>query len=319
MSASGPSPALLGGLKGLVIAVVGGDQREREIARLAAQAGAVVRAYGFPWPDAGIPGVELCPSAGEALGGAHYALFPIPGMADDGSLYAPDAPTPIVPGAELLARLEPGGAVIVGRADAGLKEAAAQTGTELLEYEDDDELMLMRGPAIVEGLLAVAITNSDVTLHASAVGVVGFGNIGALLARALYQLGAKVHVFARNPVQRAQGYALGCATHPLEQLAELSSGLAMLFSTVPAPVVGESVLGRLAPGSLVVDIAAPPGSIDLGQARRLGLRAVWARGMGRSAPVTVGASQWAGIVRRISAREAGRTNERSGPRAATGT
>ena len=40
------------------IAVVGGDERECEIARLAATTGARVRAYGFPWPEAGITGVE---------------------------------------------------------------------------------------------------------------------------------------------------------------------------------------------------------------------------------------------------------------------
>jgi dipicolinate synthase subunit A len=33
----------------------------------------------------------------------------------------------------------------------------------------------------------------------------------------------------------------------------------------------------------------------------LGLRAVWARGLGSRAPVTVGRSQWSGIRRRIEA------------------
>jgi dipicolinate synthase subunit A len=49
-----------------------------------------------------------------------------------------------------------------------------------------------------------------------------------------------------------------------------------------------------------VDIAAPPGGVDLDLARSLGHRAWWARGMGRRAPVTVGRSQWTGIARRIS-------------------
>jgi dipicolinate synthase subunit A len=73
---------------------------------------------------------------------------------------------------------------------------------------------------------------------------------------------------------------------------------------VPAPVVGAAVLERLPAGSLVVDLAAPPGGIDLALAERLGHRAIWARGMGRRAPVTVGASQWGGLRRRIEALEA---------------
>src|SRR5690606_20615240 len=79
-------------LSGRVIAVVGGDEREREIARLAATTGAEVRAYGFPWPEGGIAGVILSDSAAQALAGADYALFPIPGIATDGTLFAPAAP-----------------------------------------------------------------------------------------------------------------------------------------------------------------------------------------------------------------------------------
>ena len=50
-----------------VIAVVGGDKREQEIARLAAATGATVRGYGFPWPEAGIAGVTPAPDAAAAL------------------------------------------------------------------------------------------------------------------------------------------------------------------------------------------------------------------------------------------------------------
>jgi dipicolinate synthase subunit A len=296
---------------GLTIAVVGGDAREQEVARLAAKAGADVRVYGFPWPASGITGVIRSASAAEAMGGADYAVFPIPGMAADGSLYAPQAPAPIFPSEALLGALKPGAAIILGRADEGLRRAAETTKVALYEYEDDAELMLLRAPAIVEGVLAAAITNSEVTIHGEALGVVGFGKIGGLLARALGLLGASVHVFARNPVQRAAAYATGCQAHPLDELAAYAAQLAMLFSTVPAPAVGRAVLARMAPGSLVVDIAAPPGSVDLDAARALGHRALWARGMGGSAPVTVGRSQWLGISRRIAEHEGSKQENES--------
>jgi dipicolinate synthase subunit A len=286
-------------LAGTVVAVVGGDAREQEIARLAAEAGASVRAYGFPWPPRGIAGAHLCTSAAEAMEGADIALFPVPGMGEDGSLFAPAAPVPIVPAKDLLSLLRPGALVVLGRANEQLRAAANAVGVALSEYEDDPELMLLRAPAVVEGVVSLAISNSDVTLHANAAGVVGFGKVGGALARTLVSLGSSVHVFARDPVQRAAAYAACCRAHPLEQLASVAPELSFLFSTVPAKVVGEAALERLPRGSLVVDLAAPPGGVDLPAAEHLGLRAVWARGMGASAPVTVGRSQWTGVLARV--------------------
>lgn len=293
-------------LDGVCIAVVGGDEREQEIARLAAVDGAEVTAYGFPWPEPGIDSVRPTGTAAEALHGARYALFPIPGIAADGSLYAPAAPSPIMPTAELLSELEPGGHVILGAADERLRAAATAAGVTLHEYEGDVELMLLRGPAIVEGALAAAIANTRVTIHGSRVCVVGHGTIGSLLARALVLLGACVTVAARNPVQRAAARAAGADAVPLAELPDLARGLAMLFSTVPAPVVDRRVLELLPAGSLVMDLAAPPGGVELEVARELGHVAVWARGLGRRAPVTVGASQWSGIRKRIDEIEEGR-------------
>lgn len=294
-------------LTGRIVAVVGGDEREQEIARLAAAANATVRAYGFPWPDEGIAGATRVASAAMAVEGADYAVFPIPGIATSGEIYAPQAPAPIVPDQSLLGRMRPGAAIVLGRADTGLRAAAAATGVALIEYEDDAALMLRRGPAIIEGVLAVAIRATPITIHASEAGVVGFGNIGSLLARGLVAMGAAVHVFARNPVQRAGAYAAHCGAHELGEMGAVAPRLDMLFSTVAARVVGGEVLSAMAPGSLVVDLASPPGGVDLAAAEALGLRAVWARGMGSSAPRTVGRSQWAGIVERIAEHERSRT------------
>jgi dipicolinate synthase subunit A len=281
------------------ISVVGGDEREQEIALQAAATGARVRAFGFPWPDGGIEGVELAAGPADAMRGARYALFPIPGIASDGSLFAPAAPEPINPGAELLGELDPGAHILLGLADEGLRAAARATGVTLHEYETDRELMLLRAPAIAEGAIRIAIERTRVTLHASEVAVVGFGNIGSHLARTLVALGAQVHVAARNPAQRADAYASGARPAPLERLPELAPRLAAVFSTVPAPVVGADVLRRLQSGTLVMDLAAPPGGVNLALGRELGMETVWARGLGRRAPTTVGRSQWSGIRRRV--------------------
>ncbi|MCC7484284.1 MAG: NAD(P)-binding domain-containing protein [Burkholderiales bacterium] len=285
----------------LVIAIVAGDRREQEIARQAAATGAQVRAYGFPWPERGIPGVTLAADAARALAGARVALFPIPGIAADGALFAPACPSRIVPDRAMLAGMRAPAHIILGWADANLREHGAALGIGFHEYEWDTGLMLMRGPAIVEGLLRVMIENTEITLHDSRVCVVGQGTIGFLVARYLVALGARTHVAARNEVQRAAAFVAGAEVHPLEDLDELAPRLDIVVSTVPAPVVRRAMLERLPAHALVVDLAAPPGGVDREAAQSLGLKFVWARGMGTRAPVTVGRSQWGGIRRRIEA------------------
>ena len=282
-----------------MIAVVGGDRREQEIARQAATTGAEVRTHGFPWPESGISGTTLSPTPEKALEGAHYGLLPIPGIADDGSLFAPMAPRPIVIGQRALAGMAPGAHLILGQADHRLRAAAEATGVGLAEYEGDRELMLRRGPAIVEGAVGKIIELTDTTIHGSTVGVVGQGTIGSLLTRTLVLLGADVLVAARNPVQRAAAAASGASAVHLDRLSDHAHRLDMLLSTVPVRVVGPEVLELLPTGCLVMDLAAPPGGVDLDRAAGLGHVTCWARGLGNRAPVTVGASQWEGIRKRV--------------------
>ena len=282
----------------LRIAVVGGDERDPEIARLAAETGASVRAFGLPWPDAGVAGVTLAEDPQSAVAEADYLLLPIP-VGVGLEIYAPHSERPIVADAELLGLASAGAHAFLGRATPEFRQAAGEAGVTLHEYDPDRELMLLRGPAIVEGALQLAIENTDITINDASVVVVGYGNIGSLLARRLLALGARVHVAARNPIQRASAYADGAIPIPLEELPELAPSLEMVFSTVPAQVVGRDLLERLPRGSLVLDIAPPPDHADLDLAAELGHRAVWARGLGRRAPVTVGRSQWMGLRRYI--------------------
>jgi dipicolinate synthase subunit A len=285
----------------VVIGMLGGDKREQEIARLAAATGAQVRAHGFPWPERGIPGVQHLNDPAAVLKGARFALFPIPGIASSGALFAPAAAAPIVPDRAMLTGMAPRAHIILGWADTNLKASTAELSIKVHEYEWDRSLMLQRTPAIIEGLLKIVIENTAITMHNANACVVGQGTIGAVLARYLVALGAHTHVAARNAEQRAAAFVAGATPHLLPDLPALAPSLDFVFSTVPSRVVGEDVLSRLPKTALIVDLAAPPGGVDFDAAKRLGLNAIWGRGLGSRAPVTVGASQWSGIRERIEA------------------
>ena len=283
---------------GFSITVLGGDEREQEIARLAALTGARVRAFGFPWPAADIDGVERSDSAESACRDADFVLMPIPLPRVDGSIFATEK---IVPREELLSLLNSNAHIITGVSDDCMRKVAESLDIGIHEYEHDRTLMLLRGPAIVEAALKAIIENTRITIHMASIGVVGQGNIGSLLTRSLIALGARVTVAARNPMQRAEAYAAGAETITIDTLAEHAGGFDMILSTVPAPVVTKRVIDQIRPDALVMDMAAPPGGVNLDYARSIGRVAVWARALGRRAPITVGASQWSGIEKIIAA------------------
>jgi dipicolinate synthase subunit A len=285
----------------LTIAMIGGDRREQEIARQAVATRATVRAYAIPWPDEGIPGLHRAASIEAALRDADIALFPIPGIAPDGALHAPGVEERVIPTREALAGMRAPAHIILGWADANLKGHCEALGIELHEYEWDRELMLLRGPAIIEGLIRVIVERTEFTIHRSRVVQVGQGAIGALATRTLIGLGARVHVAARNPEQRAAAYAAGADVGDVDSLAGVLPEADIVLTTVPARVLERPQLERIRPSALIVDMSAPPGGVDWDVARELGLDTVWARGLGNRAPITVGRSQWGGIRKRIEA------------------
>jgi dipicolinate synthase subunit A len=61
------------------------------------------RAHGFHWAERGIPGVTHLDDPAAVLKGARVALFPIPGIAANGALFAPAAAKPIIPTRDMLA------------------------------------------------------------------------------------------------------------------------------------------------------------------------------------------------------------------------
>ena len=288
-------------LQGKVVAVVGGDEREQEIVRCALATGAEVRSCGFARSDETISGEVRCDSAEQAMKGAHYVLMPIPGMTPDGAIFGNQH---IVPDAALLGLIAPGGHIILGKPDAGLTAAAEQTGITLHPYEHDNELMLLRAPAIVEGVLKLIIEATEFTIHRSKTVIVGQGNIGSVLTNTMVKLGARVTVAARNPVQRAGAETLGADTIALEGLEAAVADADIVISTVPFPLVTAAVIDRTPSHAIIVDMSAPPGGCALDHARETGRKAIWARALGRYAPVTVGRSQWVGIAKIIAEIEA---------------
>ena len=69
----------------------------------------------------------------------------------------------------------------------------------------------------------------------------------------------------------------------------LSEGYDVIFNTVPAWVIDESVVKELSPSTLIIDLASAPGGIDRDLAQKCGIKVIWALSLpGKTSPVTAG-------------------------------
>lgn len=273
------------------LAVLGGDLRECEIARLAADEGFSVRLYGAPAAPA-TGGVSASSSAADALRDADAILLPIPHMTGE-AVFAPQAPAPILLTEELLGLARRGAVLVTGAFPAGLRERASRAGIVVREYGEQEALKRMRGPLIAEAALKVLDEQGLGPKPGSIAAVVGIGAIGGPLARLLAARGVQVRAAARDPA------AISADVRPLlaqairfTELRQAVADIGLLIATTAGRAIGVDVLTAVPARATIADVASPPGSFDYGDRQDIATRVRWLRALGGRQPQRIGAAQW---------------------------
>ncbi len=277
-----------GGLKGLVIAVLGGDWREIEVIKRFLDEGARVKVVGYPdLPE--LAGAERETPVFEALRGADVVVVGMGGLDVGGRVRTLDPDVTIALSEDVLEVIPQRAPLFVGAARPRLKEFASRHGVTLVEVTEDDEVAVRNSIPTAEGAVQIAMEEMPITIHSCHAVVIGFGRVGITLSRVLLALGARTAVAARNLAQLARAEEMGASTVHLSSLVQATSDADVVFNTVPAIVLTDEVLKEMRPGSLIIDLASQPGGTDFQAAARYGVKTVHALGLpGKVAPRTAG-------------------------------
>lgn len=270
------------------VAVVGGDRRQVEVARLFVDDGADVRVVGVP-DAARVRRATVCTSLEDALDGAALVVGPVQGETADGWIPSEDAAASLRFSRANLSRLRTGANLCIGIGTPRLAALCDEVGVRLLPYRDRDDFAILNAIPSAEGAILYAMQRTERTLHGGEALVLGFGRTGAVLCRALHGLGARVTAAARRPEHLARAVAEGyrpCAFGRLNGVLERAD---VIFNTVPARVLGLEQLRRVRRECPILDLASAPGGVDFEVARQLGLDAALLPGLpGRVAPLSAG-------------------------------
>lgn len=257
--------------------LIGGDQRQAELARLLTEDGHSVQTCGV---------CGLCSGTLEAASAADVVILPLPLCRGTGVLNCEETPLPT---ADLFRRFHPGQLLLAGQVQPAQRQEAEEHGLTLEDYFRREELTVANAAVTAEGAIQTAMDHLDRTLLGLHVLVLGFGRIGKLLSHRLHGLGAYVTATARKPGDLAWIRAFGFPALPTGALDGHLADFSVVFNTVPSRVLDEPLLSQLHKDCLCIDLASVQG-IDAAAAAELGIRTLWARSLpGRLAPRTAAA------------------------------
>ncbi len=267
------------------VSVVGGDSRQLYTARRLEEYGFPVSLAGFE-NHGGVPAIpEVLPA--EALQSS-AAVLPLPCTKNGRTLNAPFAAGEI-PLKAVLEAAAPGSVFFVGMAPEGFRKSLEAAGAQVFDYYRSEALTLQNARLTAEGALGIIIEKTPVTVWRMNAAVTGYGRISRFLCRMLQSLGAKVTVYARDPVQRALAETEGLSAQPLSLLPEQTHRFDVIVNTVPAPVIGADAVENAGERCLFIETASAPYGIDADACKRYNRELVKAFSLpGRTAPVTAG-------------------------------
>lgn len=277
------------------LAVLGGDQRQIFMTRRLAEAGHEVLVWGLGACSKEIGDARVSEGWEAAVKASDAVILPLPVSSDGVRVHCPLQSEDVF--LRIPALLEALGDrfLLGGRFTDAMRGIVPQKGGRWIDYFESEVLQLKNALPTAEAAISIAMRELPVTLDGSAVAVLGFGRIGALLSEKLHGLGAHVTVYARRSEQLALAALhhhavarLGCKTG-YTVAEQLPNSCRVIFNTVPHRILGREQLVRLPKNCVLIDLASPPGGVDHNAAAELGLKSIWATALpGRCTPESAG-------------------------------
>lgn len=262
------------------ISIIGGDQRNVELAKLLLKDNINVKVYGL---DA----LELedakCNNLEDAVSIADIVVLGIPSIQDKELLKA-DIPTSIT---YFLNCLSDNQIVYGGVIKDKLLTGIQKKNIRYFDFMQSEEFAILNTIPTVEGAIELAIKETDITLHSANILILGFGRIGKLLAKTLKGFEAKVELAARKDEDFAWIDTYGYRKVKYDNLDEKLHSYDIIFNTIPTLILDEKRLEKIKKECVIIDLASKPGGVDFDNAKELGIKTNWALGLpGKVAPKT---------------------------------
>lgn len=265
---------------------IGGDRRFVLCAETVAAHAVECTLFGMEKASDAVHLCTRCDFPEDVCRGAKALVLPLPVTRDEKHVFMPLSEKSCTL-EEVFSRAEPHTSVLCGGLTPCVRRLAEKYHAEVYDYADREDFKVANAITTAEGAVSLALNEMSVTLCGSRCLVVGYGRIGKQVCRLLHAFGATVYASARKNEDLALIRAAGCRPLLTEDIGTVVGICALIVNTVPKTVLDRGVLSKIAPSTLVIDLASKPGGVDFKAAEGLGVRVLWALALpGKTAPVS---------------------------------
>ena len=268
-------------------AVIGGDLRIIELVKILAKENNIVYTYGLEKAEQlkNLDNVIICEKLTQVVKEAEVVIGPIPFSSNGTEINTPFSDVSISI-RELMHALN-AKILIAGTISPEVYDMANDEYIEIIDIMKREELSVLNTVSTAEGVIEIAISNTNKILHGSKVLILGFGRIGKVLARKMAGLSVKVTCAARKDEDLAWIKAYGHNATNINTLGENLSDYDIIINTVPHLILTRERMEYVSEECLLIDLASNPGGIDKKVAKDRNLKLIWALALpGKVAPVT---------------------------------
>lgn len=266
------------------ITVIGGDERSVRLIDLLIKDEHNIRIFGFDKLE--MNSLNTSGNLVTAIKESEIIIGPLPCSKDNKVLNTPFNSEDIII-EEVFKTMTKKQIFIAGQITEEISKAADIYNILTMDLLDREELAVLNAIPTAEGGIQLAMEEMDITIHGSNIMILGFGRIGKLLAKMLKGIGANVFVEARNYADLAWVKSYGYKSVHLNEIQGYLPGMDLIFNTIPSMILTEQMLKRLGKESIIIDLASKPGGVDIENARKVGIKTIWALGLpGKMAPQT---------------------------------
>lgn len=270
-------------------AIIYGDLRQKLLIELLANDGYDLQIIGFR-DKFDNKNIKVCETYLEAIEGTDIVIGPTPISKDGKNLFTIYDDLPNIPIDEAI-KASKGKVFISGMLKQWMKDLAKSYDIKTCDLLGTDESSIINAIPTAEGVIQIAIQESDITLHGSSALVLGYGRCGRVLANMLKGVGVNVTVSARKLSDIAYAKAFGCNAIKNSEIMNHCNQFDFIFNTIPSMVIDADIIGQLKKNCIIIDLASAPGGTDFKAAEHNKIKALFCPSLpGRVAPRTVAAS-----------------------------